>query len=309
VQDPDGRCVGLVPEELATARRHAEADSETPYMTRRAIEFMEQAGDAALVPASQLYQAALALYRARTLCRHVWPRTCDPRRPARARIDRGASGLQGLHGTPDRQGNFSRDEVRDAVLPAYMGLIKQCDDQMGVLFAWLKETGRWDDTLIVLTSDHGDYLGDHWMGEKDLFHDPSVKVPLIIYDPIARADATRGTTCDALVEASIWRRLSSMCGRRGPPAYPGRPLALPWLRPAQTPDWREFVVSEYDYSVNPAVSKLAQRSVLGAVVHDRGQRWKFMHAEGMRPQLFDMDDRPIGICRSGRKPRSRAISR
>ena len=29
--------------------------------------------------------------------------------------------------------------------------------------------------MIVLTSDHGDYLGDHWLGEKDLFHEQSVK--------------------------------------------------------------------------------------------------------------------------------------
>ena len=62
-------------------------------------------------------------------------------------------------------------------------------------------TGKLDDTIIVLTPDHGDFLGDYWLGEKDLFHEPSVKVPMIIFDPRSSADATRGTTCDALVEA------------------------------------------------------------------------------------------------------------
>ena len=33
---------------------------------------------------------------------------------------------------------FSRDEVRDEVIPVYMGLIKQIDDQMGVLFAFMR---------------------------------------------------------------------------------------------------------------------------------------------------------------------------
>ena len=56
----------------------------------------------------------------------------------------------------------------------------------------LKESGEMDNTIIVLTSDHGDYLGDHWLGEKDLFHAQSVKVPLIIYDPSHQADCTRG---------------------------------------------------------------------------------------------------------------------
>ena len=82
-----------------------------------------------------------------------------------------------------------------------MGLIKQCDDQLGRLLDYLDSTDRMKDTMIVLTSDHGDYLGDHWLGEKDLFHDASARVPLIIYDPSEAADTTRGTVCDELVEA------------------------------------------------------------------------------------------------------------
>ncbi len=97
--------------------------------------------------------------------------------------------------------NMSRDEAREKVIPTYMGLIKQIDDQMGVLMGFLEARGLLDTTMIVFTSDHGDYLGDHWMGEKDLFHDASAKIPLIVIDPSAAADATRGTVCDALVEA------------------------------------------------------------------------------------------------------------
>jgi arylsulfatase A-like enzyme len=97
--------------------------------------------------------------------------------------------------------NMSRDEARAKVIPTYMGLITQIDDQMGVLMAFLESRGVLDTTMIVFTSDHGDYLGDHWMGEKGLFHDQSAKIPLIVIDPSRAADATRGTQCDALVEA------------------------------------------------------------------------------------------------------------
>ena len=55
--------------------------------------------------------------------------------------------------------------------------------------------------MIVITADHGDYLGDHWLGEKNLFHDPSVKIPMIVYDPSTEADAGRGSVCDELVES------------------------------------------------------------------------------------------------------------
>ena len=96
---------------------------------------------------------------------------------------------------------FSRQDTREVVLPAYMGLIKQIDDHLGRLFDWLDETGKTKETMIVFTSDHGDYLGDHWMGEKELFHEVSVRVPLIIYDPRPEADAIRGTATDVFVEA------------------------------------------------------------------------------------------------------------
>src|SRR5260221_4304864 len=97
--------------------------------------------------------------------------------------------------------NMARDEAREKVIPTYMALIKQIDDQIGVLMQFLEQRGLLDTTMIVFTSDHGDYLGDHWMGEKDLFHDQSAKIPLIVLDPSEAADGTRGTVCDALVEA------------------------------------------------------------------------------------------------------------
>ena len=50
----------------------------------------------------------------------------------------------------------------------------------------MDKTGVSKDTLIVFTSDHGDYLGDHWLGEKELFHEPSVHVPMILVDPCLR---------------------------------------------------------------------------------------------------------------------------
>jgi arylsulfatase A-like enzyme len=163
---------------------------------------------------------------------------------------------------------FQRDEVREKVIPAYMGLIKQCDDQLGRLLDHLEATGRMEDTMIVLTSDHGDYLGDHWLGEKDLFHEPSVKVPLIVYDPRREADATRGTTCDALVEAID---LAATFVEAAGGTVPGHILegrSLTALAHGETPEnWRDFVISEYDYSVTP------MRTALGVLAAMRGCSW------------------------------------
>jgi arylsulfatase A-like enzyme len=88
--------------------------------------------------------------------------------------------------------NFMRDEVWQAVRPAYQGLIQQVDDHLGRVWDALDAAGRFGDTLIIFSSDHGDFLGDHWLGEKEHFHDTVQRVPLIVFDPDAAADATRG---------------------------------------------------------------------------------------------------------------------
>ena len=158
--------------------------------------------------------------------------------------------------------NFARPEARAAVLQAYMGLIKQIDDQLGQLFAFMDERGLTDHTMIVFTSDHGDYLGDHWLGEKSWFHDASVKVPLIIVDPSPTADGTRGTTCKALVEAIdlLPTFIEAYGGTVPAHRLEGRSLKPLINGEGNTPaDWRTFAVSEVDYS-------------------DRGARIHFRHA-------------------------------
>jgi len=303
------------PEEMASgwflknARKAAaiqENDSETPYMTSRAIEFMEQAGATpwclhlSYIKPHWPYIAP-APYNDMYGPEHVIPAVRNEREKTEAHPVFKAF-MDGRIGRA-----FSRDEVREAVIPAYMGLIKQCDDQMGRLFKWLKDSGRWNDTLIVLTSDHGDYLGDHWMGEKDLFHEPSVKIPLIVRDPSSRADATRGTVCDALVEAIDLSPtfLEAAGGEARPHILEGRSL-LPWLH-GEYPKWRDYVVSEYDYSTNPGVAKLAGNPSSARLFMIADKRWKFMHAEGMRCQLFDMDQDPNEYVDLWDSPDHRAV--
>jgi len=198
---------------------------------------------------------------------------------------------------------FARDEVRERVIPAYMGLVKQIDDQLGVLFGFLEERGLAQDTVVVFTSDHGDYLGDHWLGEKDLFHEVSVKVPLIVADPRTQADATRGTVCDALVEAidlvPTFVEMSGGAVKRH--VVEGRSL-LPLLR-GEPVAWRSYAISEYDYSM------LAVRTTLGQPIPDCrlfmvfDGRWKYIHAVGFPPMLFDLASDPQEFHDLGRDER------
>jgi arylsulfatase A-like enzyme len=196
---------------------------------------------------------------------------------------------------------FSTQGVRETVMPAYMGLIKQIDDHLGHLFAWLEETGKDKETMIVFTSDHGDYLGDHWMGEKELFHEVSVRVPLIIYDPRSQADATRGTSTDALVEAIDL--VPTFLEATGAPSASHRlecQSLQPLLHSGTPEDWRDAVFSEIDYAF------YAARQMLGAGISDaRGYmictvRWKYVHFQNFPPQLFDLQNDPDEFTDLGR---------
>ncbi|RMH46183.1 MAG: phosphonate monoester hydrolase [Alphaproteobacteria bacterium] len=269
-----------------------EEDSETPWLTRQAMAFIDQAAAPwclhlsyikphwpYIVPAP--YHDMFGPNHVPAAVRHPDERV-DPHPVYAAYMD----------GPVARA--FQREDVRARVIPTYMGLIKQCDDQLGVLLDWLEETGRINDTMIVLTSDHGDYLGDHWLGEKDLFHNPSVKIPLIIMDPRPQADATRGTSCDALVEAiDLAATFVEAAGGSVPDhIIEGRSL-MPWIRGETPADWRRFVISEYDYSATPHAAKLgvAPRDARLFMVFDG--RHKLIHAEGgFRPMLFDLAEDP-----------------
>ena len=269
-----------------------EEDSETPWLTTKTIEFIEQAKGPWCAHVSYIKPhwpyIVPAPYHDMFGPNHV---------PEAARRDSERDDPHPIFAafmdTMVGRG-FSREEVRAKAIPAYMGLIKQCDDQMGRLFAYLDATDRMKDTMIVLTSDHGDYLGDHWLGEKDLFHECSVKVPLIIYDPSPEADTTRGTTSDALIEQiDLAATFVDFAGGTVPShIVEGRSL-LPFLHGQPPQNWRDFAISEYDYSLRPFAKTLVTRSADARLFMVTDARWKFMHAEGgFRPMLFDLQNDP-----------------
>ena len=272
----------------------AEDDSETPYLTRRGIEFIEAQGD-------QPWCCHLSYIKPHWpyIVPEPYASMYGPEHfiaPVRSEAERETDHpiFKGFQNSPVGKA-FSRDDVRGKVLRAYMGLIKQCDDQMGVLFDYLEKSGRMEDTMIVVTSDHGDFMGDHWMGEKTFFHDASIKVPLIIFDPSREADATRGTSTDAMVQCIDF--LPTFVEVAGGDAskldhiLEGQSL-LPMLHGGAAPT-RDYVICEYDFSSNPLCDRLDIDPKDGRMFMVADKTWKMIHFEsGHRPMLFNLKDDP-----------------
>ena len=278
-----------------------EMDSETPWLTTEAINFMEATPGPWCAHVSYIKPhwpyIVPAPYHNMFTAKDIVP------------VVRDDCELENPHPiykafTSGRIGrNFSKDHVRETVIPAYMGLIKQCDDQMGRLMRYLEDSGQNKDTMIIITSDHGDYLGDHWLGEKDLFHAPSVKVPLIVFDPRSTADATRGTVSDALVEAiDVTATIIDAAGCEVPEhIVEGRSL-MPYVNDTPHPMPRQFAVSEYDYSSHPACVRLNMAPKDARLFMIATHQWKLVHCEGgLPPMLFDLQNDPqelhdLGTC-------------
>lgn len=279
-----------------------EQDSETPWLTRRAMAFIEQAKGPWCAHLS--YIKPHWPYIVPAPWHDLYGRD-DVQPPIRSEAER--ENPHPLFKAFMQQGfaeSFSIDEVRETVIPAYMGLIAQCDAELGRLLDWLEATGRDKDTVIVLTSDHGDYLGDHWLGEKDMFHDVSARIPLIIYDPRPEADASRGTTSEELVEAiDLCATFIEIAGGKVPAnIVEGRSL-LPFLRGEQPEKWREVAISEYSYAQQPVRARLgvSQKDARMFMIADR--EWKLIHCEGgFRPMLYDLKNDPDELIDIGADP-------
>ena len=198
---------------------------------------------------------------------------------------------------------FSKREVRDSVITGYMGLIKQIDDNLGRLFDVLEQTGRMKDTMIVFTSDHGDYLGDHWLGEKELFHEQIVKVPLIIYDPSHAANSTRGHREKRLVEAidllpTFLDAVENPCSKH---RLEGSSL-LPIIRDQNLKNWKEAVFSEIDYAFYAVRKSLNLGATDARAYMIRTDKWKYIYFKGFAPQLFNLENDPDEFKDLGQHP-------
>lgn len=75
----------------------------------------------------------------------------------------------------------ARDEELVEMIAIYHGMVKMIDESVGKLLHTVQALGLEDNTIVVFTSDHGEYLGDHEMVRKSLhFYDCLMRVPFII---------------------------------------------------------------------------------------------------------------------------------
>jgi len=138
---------------------------------------------------------------------------------------------------------------RVEAISTYYTCISFIDAQVGVLLETLDRENLWDDTVVVLLSDHGWHLGDHeGLWAKLTNFDRACRVPLIVAAP-GRAQGKSSPRTVELID--VYPTLAELCGLAAPSRLEGASLAplldrpeAPWNRPARSMVHHEGVVGK-----------------------------------------------------------------
>ena len=140
-------------------------------------------------------------------------------------------------------GGRRRDARRLEGHSIYMRHITAIDDCVGRVLDALDETGQAENTIVLIASDNGYYLGEHGLGDKRTAYEESLRVPLMIRLPAKTA--RRGEVCDALaLNIDYAPTLLDFAGAPAIPDVHGRSLR-PLLEGRPPADWRTAFFYEY----------------------------------------------------------------
>jgi len=183
----------------------------------------------------------------------------------------------------------------------YYRLITGLDLCIGKLRAALAERGMADDTVIVFTSDNGHFLFEQGMVGKWLMHEPSIRVPFLVYDPRLPAERRGATRDEMALTIDVAPTLLSMAGLRIPKAVQGRDLT-PLVEGRRVP-WREDWFYEHTFTLPPPRTIARSQGV-------RTERWKYVRYLDTNPhteQLFDLQSDPDELDDLAGDPRHQEV--
>ena len=188
----------------------------------------------------------------------------------------------------------------DADVRARLEMLLAVDESLARIVAALRDSGEYERTVIVLTSDHGYFYGEHQLNdERRLAYEETIRIPLIVrYPPLAAAGATPAQLVQAI---DIAPTLLDLARVADPVQRQGMSL-VPLLRGEDAP-WRDSILVEYSSdTVFPRIRDMGYQAV-------RTQRHKYIHyleLPGM-DELYDLEADPYELSNLIGTPRGRDL--
>lgn len=190
----------------------------------------------------------------------------------------------------------SDETVRDR-----LRMLAAVDDGVGLLFEALGKSGTLDETVIVFTSDHGYWYGEHGLSvERRLAYEEGLRIPLIVRQP---ATTKAGQVIDEFaLTTDLAPTALDLAGVKSDVKFDGRSF-VPLLRGEIPTDWRQSFVIEYNTdTVFPRVYKMGYQAI-------RTEKWKLIRykdLDGM-DELYDLIADPYEVNNVINEPDSKSI--
>lgn len=180
------------------------------------------------------------------------------------------------------------DEITIKAREAYYACVDFVDDCIGELIDGLSKAGALENTIVIYTSDHGDMLGLHGCWGKQLYHEASMAVPLLIAAP----EGARGAKCDRVVSLmDLFPTVCSMAGLPAPETVQGVDSSSLVYDPSGADPVRSFVPSAaYRYGVRINHGRVDESLASRAWRCVRDERWKYVEVERGAQLLFDLEN-------------------
>ena len=167
----------------------------------------------------------------------------------------------------------------------YYGMVALIDAQLNRIWDALEQAGIYDETLIIITSDHGELLGDHGLWMKGPFHyEQVIRVPLLVKPPSSRTDELPVECHDPVSLVDI---VPTCCDAAGI-AVDGTVDGVSLFTPAE--DRSVLVETVQDWHVLKCLSVVSRDHKLTCYPGESfGELTDFANDPGERTNLFDTD--------------------
>jgi arylsulfatase A-like enzyme len=194
-------------------------------------------------------------------------------------------------------GRPSKDELRTAILgrqreltgeelaflhSQYDGAIRYLDSQLGFLMDHLRKRGIFDSSLIIVTSDHGEFFGEHQL----VFHgrelyEEGVKIPLLVKYP---AGTPRGKLSGPVGLEDLFPTILQVLGQPIPRRLSGVPLGSARTGPTVAENHYSFKFDLKNPEYGTRFDRIRRSLVIG--------RHKFIHSSDGRNEFYDLQADP-----------------
>lgn len=144
---------------------------------------------------------------------------------------------------------FDTPEKHQRMVKGYYKMISAVDSVLSRIRTALDQEGLADNTVIIFMGDNGYFLGERGYAGKWLLHEPSIRVPLIIYDPRLPKRSQGRTFSQMVLNVDVPPTILSLAGIEIPKKYQGENLAA-FFEGAPDP-WRSGIYLEHRLENNP----------------------------------------------------------